>query len=151
VVKCGIKDGALYLDEMVYQNNLISTTRRDAMKAAGVIRSARIIADRNPEAIEELRRLYYPYIEAADKGPGSIKAGIDLMKGFEICVTERSKNLISEMNNYEWEANKRTGEITGDPIDAFNHAIDAARYWVQKTVSAPVAQKRRIRSTDMSA
>jgi len=151
VVKCGIKDGGLYMDEILYMNNLISTTRVDAMKRVGVMKSARIVADRNPEAIEEMKRLYYPYIEAADKGPGSIKAGIDLMRGFDIFVTARSQNLIMELTNYSWDVDRRTGQPKDEPIDAYNHAIDAARYWTLKAVGAPVAQPRRIRGTDMSA
>jgi len=147
VVRCGLKDGGLYLDEVLYQNNLISTTRAEAMRRAGVQRNATIVADRNPEAIEELKRLGFPLIQAADKGPGSIKAGIDIMKGFDIYVTEQSKNLIMELNNYEWATDRRTGGMTGEPIDAYNHAIDAARYWVQKTVAAPVAQQRKVRTS----
>lgn len=136
LVRCGIKGEGLYLDEVIYENNLTSGTRAAMMQARGVLKSAKIIADRNPEAIEEMRLKGFFGIEAADKGAGSVKAGIDSMKNFKLFVTARSKNLKTELDNYEWEVDKRSETPTGDPVDAFNHAIDAARYWTMKTVLA---------------
>ncbi len=35
--------------------------------------------------------------------------------------------LIKELNNYKWKMD-RSGDMTNQPVDAFNHAIDALRY-----------------------
>jgi phage terminase large subunit len=43
-------------------------------------------------------------------------------------VTKSSKNLIDELQNYEWLKDRLTGQKTNTPQDAFNHAIDAMRY-----------------------
>jgi len=136
IVRCGTKGDGLYLDEVVYENGLTSDTRAALMQQRGVGRTARIVADRNPEAIEEMRRKGFPNITPATKGPGSVKAGLDTMKNFTLFVTERSKNIQTELNNYEWEKDRRTDLPTGEPVDAYNHAIDAARYWVMDTVTA---------------
>lgn len=135
VIKCGFKNGELYFDEVIYDNNLTSRPRAELMRARGIRSTDTIIADRNPEAIQELRGLGFPKIEAADKGPGSVKAGLDLMKNFKVNITARSVNLKRELDNYSWATDKRDGLPTGEPLDEFNHAIDAARYWCQKFVS----------------
>ncbi len=132
LVRCGIKAGKLFLDEQIYENNLTSGTRAELMRRLAVPSNAEIVADNNPEAIAELRGKGFSRIEAAKKGAGSIKAGIDLMLNYEICVTERSKNLKTELDNYEWQRDRRNDAATGEPIDQWNHAIDAARYWVTK-------------------
>lgn len=132
LIHCGIKEGGLYLDEIIYDQYLTSGTRAAMMKRRGVPTSARIVADRNPEAIAELKKQGYHSIEAADKGPGSIRAGIDMMKNYKIFITQGSVNLKVEFDNYEWERDRHTENPTGDPIDAHNHGIDAARYWLMK-------------------
>lgn len=101
------------------------------MKDRGVLSTDKIIADRNPEAIAELKKLGFWSIEAADKGPGSIKAGIDMMKGYKLTITDRSKNIKTELDNYEWATDRHSELPTGTPIDTYNHAIDSARYWLQ--------------------
>jgi phage terminase large subunit len=144
LVRCGIKDGILYLDEVIYEHNHTSGTRAQVMRERGVPTSQRIIADRNPEAIAELKTKGFYNIEPADKGPGSVKAGIDLMKEFKIAITARSENLKKEFDNYEWAKERQSEQPTGQPIDKYNHGIDSARYWVIATVSRPSIK---IRST----
>lgn len=129
LIRCGIKNDMLILDEVIYEQYLTSGTRADMMKRRGVSTIEKIVADRNPEAIAELKAKGYHNIVPADKGPGSIKAGIDAMKNYRICITERSDNLKNEFSNYEWEKDRHSETPTGDPIDAWNHGIDAARYW----------------------
>lgn len=62
-------------------------------------------------------------IKAADKGPGSVSAGISAMQDYTIVVTPESINIIKELRNYVWNDKK-----AGIPVDAFNHTIDAIRY-----------------------
>ncbi len=130
VVRCGIDGGKLYLDEIIYEHNLTSSTRAELLKRRGVLGSAKIVADPNPEAIAEMKTKGFYNIEAAKKGPDSIKAGIGQMQSFEICITQRSANLKTELDNYEWEKDRLSEIPTGKAVDAWNHAIDAARYWV---------------------
>lgn len=132
VIKCGIRAGELFLDEVIYENNLTSETRARLMIARGMNKTSGVIADRNPEAIAEMRNRGFSGIEPADKGPGSVKAGIDTMRQFRINITARSANLKREMDNYSWAVDRRDGLPTGEPEDSYNHAIDAARYWCMK-------------------
>lgn len=135
LIRCGIKNGVLFLDEIMYHNNLTSATRDKMMRDAGISKNVHILADRNPEAIAEMRQKGWYNIKEAKKGAGSVKAGLNMMHNFKICVTARSVNLKKEMDNYEWAIDRHSETPTGDPVDAFNHAIDAARYWAADAVS----------------
>lgn len=64
--------------------------------------------------------------QPAIKGKDSIGFGISKMNECKIFVTSWSHNLKNELNNYTFLTHN--GEKTDQPIDAHNHAIDAARY-----------------------
>lgn len=64
---------------------------------------------------------------------GSVKASIDKMLELNIKVTKRSYNLLEEFRNYTWDKDKGENFIN-EPIDAWNHGIDASRYWVLEEV-----------------
>lgn len=125
LTKCGTKDGVLFLDELFYETGHTSETRTKAMLGMGLTKGIAIAADNNNEAIEEMRKKGWSNIVAVRKGPGSVKAGIDKMKGFKLAITERSKNLKKELDNYSWAVDKKTELPTGEPIDAFNHCFVA--------------------------
>lgn len=46
-----------------------------------------------------------------------------------IFVTERSYNLRTEFRKYVWDTDK-DGNYINQPIDKYNHGIDAVRYYV---------------------
>ena len=73
---------------------------------------------------------------SVSKGRDSIVYGINLINQNEIYVTARSKNLIKELSNYIWMKDKE-GNTLNKPIDAFNHAIDAARYAITSQLENP--------------
>jgi phage terminase large subunit len=56
-------------------------------------------------------------------------AGIDKMQEMNIFVTSRSSNLLKEFRKYVWDKDK-DGNYINVPIDAWNHGIDASRYYV---------------------
>ena len=64
-------------------------------------------------------------IERCKKGAGSIVYGINLMKNYDMIIDPSSKELIEELNNYAW-----LGKKDGQPMDDYNHILDAARYAV---------------------
>ena len=57
--------------------------------------------------------------------------GLAWMNQHEIIVDERLQATIEEFDNYTWVKDKKTGEYINEPIDAWNHCIDAARYGLQ--------------------
>jgi len=90
-----------------------------------------IIADSaNPEAIEEIRRARIR-IKAAKKGKSSIRKGIDTVKQYKLLIYSDTDhpctNIITELTRYKWREDKE-GQPMEEPIDQFNHALDAIRY-----------------------
>lgn len=113
----------LWAEQILYHQGLTNGDISDLMLSAGVDKSAVIIADAaEPKSIEELRRLGWRNIRAAAKGPDSIRAGIQKIRGYEVKVNPTSSDFIEEYYGYAY----RTG--TDQPIDSYNHLIDAFRY-----------------------
>lgn len=122
------KDGDnLYLNELIYNTNLTNQDIAHRLSELGLTRFDEIWADSaEPKSIEELHRMGWN-VKGADKGQDSIIAGIDVLKRHKIMVTKTSLNLIKELQNYKWKED-RNGNLLNQPIDAWNHAIDATRY-----------------------
>ena len=85
-----------------------------------------VIADNQPKCIYEIKKEGFN-IQATFKGKDSILAGLDIMKRYKIYITKGSINLIREFKNYKWKEDQ-AGKATNEPIDKFNHGIDAVRY-----------------------
>ena len=43
-------------------------------------------------------------------------------------------NFITEISNYQWDKDAKTGKKLNRPIDDFNHLMDAMRYAVESIV-----------------
>lgn len=117
-------NGGYILDEVAYQKGLLNKPIADILNNQP---KALVIADSaEPKSIDEIRG-YGLTILAAQKGSGSIERGIGYVQQQRISVTKRSLNLIKEYRNYNWEYDK-SGNMTRDPSDFNNHAMDALRY-----------------------
>jgi phage terminase large subunit len=86
-----------------------------------------IVADSaEPRLINEIYNFGYNIIPCT-KGPDSVRYGIKKMQDYQIVVSQESKTIIKELNNYVWN-DKRSDT----PVDDFNHTIDAIRYAFDK-------------------
>ena len=123
--------GNLYLKQLIYKRGLtnVGTNSIDQyMKDMGMDKSSVIWADSaEPKSIAELNNAGWLLMRGADKGPDSIKVGIDTINRYKCFITEESIDLIKEKNNYKWREDT-TGRISNVPIDNWNHALDAVRY-----------------------
>lgn len=91
-----------------------------------------IIADSaEQKSIEEIRREGIGKIKASKKGKGSILTGIQKLQQYEIIVSPQLTNLIEELQNYSWKKDRQSNEYINEPIDDFNHCLDALRYSLQ--------------------
>lgn len=115
-------NGELIADEVLYSNGL---TNPDIVQRMD--KNKMYYADSaEPKSIEEIRRLGMRIL-ATEKGKDSVVNSIDILKRFKINITNRSYNLIKEMNSYKWRTD-RDGRVINEPVDFMNHAIDALRY-----------------------
>lgn len=131
----------IYLNELLYEPELTNISIKEGQDSLDKrfkelnIGNRPITADSSePKSIDELSYAGWN-IEGAEKGPDSVKYGIDLMKGFKICYTRSSPNIDRESRRYKWAENRNGEPIRPPrPIDDFNHLIDAARYRIMRVL-----------------
>lgn len=99
--------------------------------AMGFSKSVIIADSAEPKSIEEIKRAGIIKIKPSIKGPDSIMHGIQQLQNYEIIVHPSCTGIITELENYSWQKDKKTNEYINKPIDAFNHFIDALRYSLQ--------------------
>jgi phage terminase large subunit len=135
LVRCGLSDGKIYGEELLYRTGMTNRDIHAMLIELGVRKSDMIFADSaDPKSIKELRMFGWNIIPA-DKGQDSIQFSIDIIKQRgKMYITRESKNWIKEAQNYKWRELK-TGEKINKPIDAYNHAWDAARYWAMGMIA----------------
>lgn len=129
-------ENELIVDEIIYEKGLSNAQISKYIKASDAIKSV-IYADcSSPQNISDIKS-YGIHILPVIKGAGSINYGIGLIQEHHFKVTKRSVNLIKELNNYTWSIDK-LGNSTNEPIDNWNHALDALRYFFRMKFSKKV-------------
>lgn len=87
-----------------------------------------------PKSIDRLRDLGLSHIRAARKGKDSVNNGIDYLQDFTIIVHPRCVSFETEIGNYSWKTDTKTGKRLNEPIDDFNHLMDAMRYGCEEFI-----------------
>ena len=117
----------IYVFDEVYKYRMSNKKIYDTLDYMGY-RKAKIKCDNDPRTINELRELGLYRAVAADKGAGSVQAGINKLQDYKIIVHPKCTNTIVELNNYIWKPDKNTGKASLNPVDEYNHLMDALRY-----------------------
>lgn len=142
IVKCGIVDNSIYVQLVKYETGMLSSdiirTLKPYTKEGMFVYSE----SADPRLIDEIA-LGGVVIYPVSKGPGSIKAGIDKLLTMDIFITEDSLDLQEEFRNYTWVKDK-DGNYINEPIDAFNHGIDALRYYVLSVLLGKVMKPKNV-------
>lgn len=126
------KEKEIFIFDEHYQTGMLNNDIAQMIKYKGFAKE-RIIADSaEPKSIEEIRRLGINRIQPAQKGPDSVKNGIQKIKQYKIYVHPRCTNHILEFGNYVWDKSK-DGKTLNKPVDDFNHLMDAMRYAMEVT------------------
>ena len=73
-------------------------------------------------------------IDPTEKGKDSVIHGIQWIQQYDLIVDERCFKVREELENYTWQKDKKTGEYINEPVDTFNHTIDAIRYGLNKYI-----------------
>ncbi|MDN0191176.1 MULTISPECIES: PBSX family phage terminase large subunit [unclassified Bacillus (in: firmicutes)] len=122
-----IKNRELYIFDEMYKPGLLNNEIAETITDMGY-RKELIIADSaEQKSIAELRKYGLKKIKPAEKGPDSIKAGIQFLQQFTIFIHPKCSNAAMEFSNYVWDKNK-DGKLINKPVDEYNHFIDALRY-----------------------
>jgi phage terminase large subunit len=127
VVRIHRKADEYWLQEVLYETGL--TNDDIAQRLKPIVGSALTVWDSaEKKSIEELRRAGLCVV-GADKGPESVKSGIDLVKSKKVHVTEDSPHLIAESRTYKWKLDG-LGNPLPMPVKFRDHGLDAARYGI---------------------
>jgi phage terminase large subunit len=134
-------NGGFIVDEVTFQKGLSNRQIADILLNE---RRELVIADSaEPKSIDEIAS-YGISIVGADKGPDSVRNGIQLVQDQRVSMTKRSVNIIKEYRNYLWKTD-RDGKILNVPESGFDHAMDSLRYAVTTLIqnaSDPFAMMR---------
>lgn len=128
---CGLIDQGsktLWVFDELYQRGMSNELIAEEISKAGYAKE-RIRADcAEPKSIDRLYTLGLSHIQKSRKGKDSINAGIDFIQDYHIIVHSKCVNFITEISNYTWDTDTKTGKKLNKPIDDFNHLMDAMRY-----------------------
>ncbi|MBD5103462.1 MAG: PBSX family phage terminase large subunit [Ruminococcaceae bacterium] len=128
---CGLIDTkakTIWVFDEIYKKGMSNEAIAEAVVKAGYAKE-KIKADAaEPKSIDRLYTLGLSRIRRARKGKDSVNSGIDFIRDFKIFVHPKCVNFITEISNYTWDTDSRTGQKINRPIDDFNHLMDAMRY-----------------------
>lgn len=128
---CGLVDTTgktIWVFDEMYRRGMSNEAIADEVIKMGYAKE-HIRADASePKSNDRLRKLGLQRLTPAIKGPDSIRNGIDFIQGYHLIIHPKCVNFITEISNYTWDVDKKTGEKINVPIDDFNHLMDAMRY-----------------------
>ena len=126
-----LQGGELWLQEITYQTGMLTKDIVLALQSAGVQRNAQIVCDSAEQReIAEINNLGGFRAIPVTKGKGSVVAGISAVQAYKLNVTQESLGVIDELRNYSWRRDGASGTYVNEPLDNYNHALDALRYGV---------------------
>lgn len=123
----------LYICREIYSRGLLN---KDSAPMVKNIIGAEIVTCDNsePKSVSDYLQLGVKAVSAV-KGKGSIESGVKFLQSFEhIYIHPSCTNVYDEFCNYQWRLDKN-GEALPEPVDAFNHAIDAIRYALESDMA----------------
>ena len=121
----------MYIAKEFVRTGLLNNQIATAIKELGFSKSTIIGDSAEVKSIEELKRDGLYRIYPAVKGQGSILQGIQKLQQYDIVVHPSCEHVITELENYSWKKDRQSNEYINEPIDEFNHCIDALRYSLQ--------------------
>lgn len=119
----------LYVDLLCYETGLLNANIAEYLVSNAINRVVTVCDNAEQKSIVELQQKRVKAMPCI-KGRGSVAGGIAQVKQFKLHVTKRSVKLLDELDNYKWIKDESTDTYTNEPIDAWNHALDAMRYGV---------------------
>ncbi len=119
----------LYVDLLCYETGLLNANIAEYLTVNGINRIVTVCDNAEQKSIVELQQKRVKAMPCI-KGRGSVAGGIAQVKQFKLHITKRSVKLLDELDNYKWIKDESTDTYTNEPIDAWNHALDAMRYGV---------------------
>ena len=137
LIRCLVHTGRreIYADQLIWQTGMKNPDIAAALQDLGIKRPGNgptVWADcAEPKSIKEVEG-YGLDVKGCDKRT-QIREQIQSLQAWTIYVTKRSADLINEGRKYLYKQ-RPDGTYTNEPIEFFNHGIDALRYAVYSGV-----------------
>lgn len=131
VIRCLIHTGRreIYADEMLWQTGMTNPEIAAALKGMGIGRRGSgptVHADAaEPKSIAEIASRGLDVVACDKRTP--VREQLQILRAWKIYVTRRSVHLLDEGRKYLYKQ-RPDGTFTHEPIDFFNHGMDALRY-----------------------
>lgn len=131
VIDIHANEDRYHIAREVYETRLVMDEKIDRVKALADSDTDVVVDSAAPDLIESLRRAGVRAFPA-DKGPGSVNYGINVVQTLlagsrgSLTVEPTCTNTIREFESYEWKESAHG--LKDQPRDMDNHAMDAVRY-----------------------
>lgn len=137
ILRVRLSGGELWVDELAYRTGMLNSDIVECLHKAGVPSNAQIVCDSaEQKSIAEINNLGKFRAVPVAKGRGSVVAGITAVQAYKLNVTQASLGTIDELRNYSWRRDAINGTYINEPVDRYNHALDALRYGVTTFLQA---------------
>jgi len=128
IVSCTVSDQEQYARQLLYRSGMTNRQLIEFLEATftahGWSKSIPLRCDSaEPQRMVELCNAGFN-AQPANK---SVSFGIDHIKARRLHIDAESVDLIKELRGYSYKKD-RNGRVLDDPVDAFDHAMDAMRY-----------------------
>ena len=101
------------------------------IKELGLAKSLIIADSAENKSIDEIKKFGIQHIKPCEKGRGSVLQGIQKIQQYELIVHPSCEKVKEEISNYCWKKDRQTNEYINEPVDSWNHYLDALRYSLQ--------------------
>ena len=125
----------LYVVEEYVKKGLTNDKIAENITALGYAKEQIRADSAEKKSNQELRNLGIGRVIDVKKGAGSVMQGIQYLLQYEWIVDERCVKTIEELENYTWKKDKTTNEYINEPVDSYNHCLDAIRYAIQDKIT----------------
>lgn len=128
---CGLIDPVsktMWVFDEMYKKGMSNEDIAKEVKEMGYAKEHITADSAEPKSIARLRDLGLFHIRAARKGKDSVNNGIDYLRDFRIIIHPCCPNFLTEIGNYCWKKDPKTNKFINEPVDDFNHLMDAMRY-----------------------
>lgn len=127
-IKVDIQNKKLYILDEYVKKGMLNNEIAESIINLGYSKEKIIADSAEQKSIAEIRIRGVNRITPARKGKDSVMQGIQFIQQFDIIIDERCFKTIEEFENYTWKKDKKTNEHMNEPVDTYNHCIDAIRY-----------------------
>ena len=132
---CGLvdpKSKTIWVFDEMYKKGMSNEAIAEEVISLGYSKEKIRADSAEKKSIDRLYTLGLSRITAARKGPDSKIHGIDYIQDYHIIVHPKCVNFITEISNYTWAKDSKTGNALNKPIDDFDHLMDAMRYALEE-------------------